>query len=205
MSTTLEAVQTEPEARLSFGRLHRFTPEQYMEMIRLGIITDDDRCELLEGVVVAKMGKNPPHVGVTHLIFAALFRLLPEGWSVTQEAPFRTTDSLPEPDCAVLRGSIRDYMQKTPDSTDLAFVVEVSNTSLARDRGRKRRAYARAGIPIYWLANLKDGRLEYHTDPTGPDPNPAYRKVEFFGPDDSVPVVIEGREIGRIAVRDIFP
>ena len=207
MSATIEPSPTKEnsEARLPFGRLHRFTPEQYFRMIRLGIITEDDGCELLEGVIVAKRARNPEHVGVARLLFAALSAVVPEGWHVAKGDPFRTGDSVPEPDVFVLRGTIRDYMRKTPEPSDLALVVEVANTTLARDRGRKRRIYARAGIASYWLENLRENRLELYTEPSGPVPKPSYRSVQTFGLDDSVPVVIAGREVGRILVRDIFP
>ena len=207
MSATIEPSPTKDnsEARLPFGRLHRFTPEQYLRMIRVGIITEDDGCELLEGVIVAKRARNPEHVGVARLIFAALSAIVPEGWHVAKGDPFRATDSVPEPDGFVLKGTIRDYMRKTPEHSGLALVVEVSMITLARDRGRKRRIYAHAGIPVYWLANLRENHLELYTEPSGPSPNPSYRNVQTFALDDSVPVVIEGREVGRILVRDIFP
>lgn len=205
MSTVMSEVIGEGQVRFPIGPLHRFSVEQYLEMVRAGIITDEDKVELLEGVIVAKMGRNPPHVTVAKLVFAALSRVLPDGWHAAKEDPFQSTDSVPEPDCAILRGAIRDYGNKTPASSDIGLVVEVSNTSLSRDRGRKRRAYARAGLPFYWLVNLRASRLELYSDPTGPADKPTYHNVRILGPDDEVPVVLDGREVGRIAVRDILP
>ena len=71
--------------------------------------------------------------------------------------------SEPEPDIAVVRGRIEDYRDAHPTSPVL--VVEVADSSLARDRGRKGSLYARAGVPDYWIVNLTDGVLEIYRDP----------------------------------------
>ncbi|MBX6312718.1 MAG: Uma2 family endonuclease [Isosphaeraceae bacterium] len=193
------------EARAPFDPLFRLGVEQYLEMVRAGILTPDDRVELLEGILVAKMGKNPPHILATKRILRALAGALPAGWHVAEGDPIRTPDSVPEPDCAVLRGTDEDYRDRLPEPSDVALVVEVAETSLARDRGLKRRAYALPAIPTYWLANLVDRRIEVYTDPTGPADEPAYRAVAHFGPGDEVPLMLEGREIARLAVRDLLP
>jgi len=186
-------------------KLFRLSVDQYLDIVRAGIFTPDDRVELVEGVLVEKMAKNPPHILAGKLIFKALMTVLPQGWHVAKEDSIRTPDSVPEPDCAVIRGSERDYAARLPEPSDLALVVEVSDTSFARDRGTKRRAYARAGLPVYWLANLVDGRFEVHTDPTGPAEEPTYRHVAYLGPGDVLPVILDGHEVARLAVRDLLP
>jgi Uma2 family endonuclease len=87
----------------------------------------------------------------------------------------------------------------------LAVVVEVSAATLRRNRTTKLRIYARAGVSVYWIINLIDGRIEVYTDPTGPEEKPTYRQRRDYGPADEVPFLIKGREIGRIAVRDVLP
>jgi hypothetical protein len=57
---------------------------------------------------------------------------------------------------------------------------------------------------VYWIVNVVDGRLEVYDDPTGPDSNPDYRRRTEFGPDSEVPLVLDGREVARIAVRDLL-
>jgi Uma2 family endonuclease len=105
----------------------------------------------------------------------------------------------------VLRGDDDDYRDRLPEPRDVALVVEVADTSLGRDQQEKKRTYARAAIPIYWIINLSGQRIEVYSDPTGPDTLPDYRQRRDYGPDDAVPVVIEGREIGRLAARDLLP
>ncbi|MEO6808348.1 MAG: Uma2 family endonuclease, partial [Isosphaeraceae bacterium] len=168
MSTS---IQEPPAARAdsSIGPLFRLSVNQYAEMIRLDILTEDDRVELLEGVLVAKMGRKLPHVFTTRRIMAVLVRALPPGWLVTKEDPIRTRDSVPEPDCVVLRGTDEDYRDRWPGPADMALVVEVAESSLSRDRTHKRRIYARAAIPVFWLVNLIDRRIEVYSDPSGPN------------------------------------
>jgi Uma2 family endonuclease len=183
----------------------RMNVEQYHEMIEAGILTEDDPVELLEGLLVEKMSKTPPHVLSTHLTRTSIERLAPASWFVNTHDPITTVDSEPEPDVSVARGYPRQYLARHPLPQDLALVVEVSDSSLQRDRTMKQRIYARAGISVYWIINLIDGRIEVYTDPTGPEEKPSYRQRSDYGPADEVPFIIEGREIGRIAVRDVLP
>lgn len=179
--------------------------EQYHEMIRTGILTEDDPVELLEGVLIPKMGKNPPHSAARRLLRYALEDIVPTGWSVDVQEPVTTDDSEPEPDLTVTRGDARRYLDRHPGPQDLALLVEVADASLARDRGPKKRLYAKARIPVYWILNLVDRQIEVFTDPFGPADQPDYRQRRIYGPQDEVPVVIEGTEVGRIAVRDVLP
>ncbi|MEO6810051.1 MAG: Uma2 family endonuclease, partial [Isosphaeraceae bacterium] len=183
----------------------RLSVNQYAEMIRLDILTEDDRVELLEGVLVAKMVRNPPHVLSTKLITDALSRSLPAGWHVSKEDPARTSESAPEPDCMVLRGGPRDYGDRWPGPNDMALVVEVAESTLSRDRVVKQRIYARAAIPVFWLVNLIDRRIEVYSDPSGPNDAPDYQTSRHYGPDEEIPLILDGLEIARFAVRDLLP
>ena len=84
---------------------------------------------------------------------------------------------------------------------DVAFLVEVSESTLDRDQGEKLSAYATGNIPVYWIVNLVDSQVEVYT---GPCPE-GYRSRQVFNPGQTVPVVIDGIEVGRIAVADILP
>jgi len=185
--------------------IYRLSVEQYHAMIEAGILKSGDPVELLEGWLVQKMTKHPPHCTATRLTRRALDVVVPEGWFVDSQEPLTTTESEPEPDIAVVRGDVRDYATRHPGPQDMALAVEVSDSSLPRDRGIKQRVYARAGIPTYWIVNLMDRVIEVCTDPTGPADEPTYRQRQDFGPDAELPVVVDGREVGRLAVRDLLP
>jgi Uma2 family endonuclease len=86
------------------------------------------------------------------------------------------------------------------------MVGEVADTSLPTDRTIKLRAYARAGIPIYWVVNLVDRQVEVYTDPfTPPTGDPHYRTRTDYGPGQSVPLVVAGATVGSIPVDAVLP
>ena len=74
-------------------------------------------------------------------------------------------DSKPEPDRCVVRGTVRDYEERTPEPADIALVVEIADSSLAEDRKLAAEVYGPAGIPVYWIVNLVDRQVEVYTDP----------------------------------------
>ncbi len=177
------------------------TVEEYLGLIQDGTIGEDERVELLNGEIVEKMGKNPPHFVATRLAFAALDRIVPPGWFVTKEDAIRLSRSVPEPDLSVIRGTIRDYSKALPGADAVGLLVEVSDSTLAQDRGLKQSIYARAAIPLYWIINLKVMRIEVFSDPF----DGVYRKFQTYGPDDQIPLILDGREVARLAVRDLLP
>lgn len=183
----------------------RFSVAQYHEMLRAGILRSGDPIELLNGWLVPKMTKNPPHRLTTGLVRVALERLIPEGLYVDTQEPITLTASEPEPDVSVIRGHRREYLDRHPNPSEVAMVVEVADASVDRDEVFKKWLYAEAGMPVYWIVNLVEQRIEVYTDPSGPSKEPDYRSRRDYTPSDEIPVVIDAREIARIPVRDLLP
>jgi Uma2 family endonuclease len=183
----------------------RLSVGQYEKMIEKGILEENNQVEFLEGILVQKMTKKPPHWISAKLVSDALERLNVAGYFVHRQDPVDTSDSVPEPDAALVQGTPRDYMARNPGATDSSLVVEVADTSLARDRGWKKRIYARAGVPIYWIVNLVDRQVEVFTLPSGPADKPDFAQRQIFGAGDEVAVWVKGAEVGRIAVKDMLP
>jgi hypothetical protein len=100
-----QSYQAQVVTGIPTDQIWRLSVEQYHQMIRIGILTDDDRVELLEGWLVTKMPKNPPHRLSTQLTREAIARLLPPEWYVDDQEPITTEDSEPEPDISVLRST----------------------------------------------------------------------------------------------------
>lgn len=180
----------------------RFSVEQYHRMIASGVLTEDDRVELIEGWVVRQMAKGPEHEYSTGEGQELLRSLLPPGWHVRSQAPITLSESEPEPDLSVVRGTRRDYRDRHPGPDDIALVVEVADSSLLTDR-RKGAVYARAGIPEYWIVNLEDSVLEVHSEPRPGDDGYASCRVLRVGA--QAPVTIASREAGRIDVAGLMP
>lgn len=197
VSTQPLIVPTEP--------IWRFSVAQYHQMIDLGILTDNDPVELLEGWLIQKMPKNPPHRAATKLTRNSLEAIVPSGWYVDAQEPITLEDSEPEPDVVIVRGNTRDYLDRHPGSQDLALVVEISDSTLERDRTSKKRLYARAGIPVYWIVNLPEQKLEVYTEPTNLATVPTYQNRQDYNLLDQVTVIIEGQEIGRLTMQNLLP
>jgi len=185
--------------------LWRLSVEQYHALARQGFFSEDDRVELLEGLLVPKMTILPPHRRSTHRVQTALRQNIPAGHYVASPSPVTLAASEPEPDVVVVRGSDDDYPDRHPGPDDVALLVEVSDTTLRHDQGFNKMIYAKARIVIYWIVNLIDRRVEVHTDPTGPGPMPDYRQRQDYAETDQVPLIIDGQEVAWIAVRELLP
>ena len=123
----------------------RWTRVQYERAIDRGIFHEDERLELLEGVLVVKEPQGERHAVAVDLVALALRRAFGKGWLVRTQVHFASGRlSRPEPDVYVVHGSPREYLQAAPDRPVL--IVEVSDSRLAFDRRLKSEIYARAGI-----------------------------------------------------------
>jgi Uma2 family endonuclease len=183
----------------------KFSVDDYHRLIQSGILTEDDPVELLEGWIVPKMPRNPPHDTSLKLLEKSVESGVPVGWHTRWQSAITLTESEPEPDGVAVRGDVRDYRTRHPGPPDIALLMEVADTSLDRDRHLKGSLYARAGIPIYWIVNLVDSQVEVYTDPTGPDPSPCYRQRQDYDRNADVPLMIGGQQVGLVAVRDLLP
>lgn len=185
--------------------LYRLTIEQYHRIVEAGALTPDDPVEFLDGYLVAKMSKNPPHAAACRRARQVLEPWLPPGWFVAIQDPITLDVSEPEPDLSVIRGTNEDFENRHPTPGDVALLVEVSDTTLTRDREWKRRIYARNGIPVYWIINLVDRVLEVYTQPSGPPASPDYGNVRVLRQGDNAEVVLGGVVVGTVAVVDLLP
>ena len=183
----------------------KFTVDEYHKLTEIGFFDEDDNVELLEGYLVHKMAKNPPHESTNDRLMRILIRMLPDEWQLRNQGSATINDSEPEPDFIVMKGDSRTYSTRHPEPADIAFLIEVADSSVHRDRSWKQRIYARAGVPEYWIVNLVERQIEVYSDPTGPVSEPVYRIRKDYLPGSSVPVVLEGNPIGMIAVDAVLP
>lgn len=181
-------------------RLWRFTVEQYHQMGTAGVLTEDDSVELLEGYLIEKPMKNPAHSFSNRRVYKAIEGIAPSNWLISSQEPITTADSEPEPDVSVARGDEASYRERHPKPHEVGLVVEVSDTTLRQDRTIKLRIYAKARIPTYWILNLPERTLEVYTEPAGEE----YRQRRTYVEADTVPVVLDGQEIGQLSVSDLL-
>jgi Uma2 family endonuclease len=141
------------------GAEARYTVERYLALFDTGVLDRDDRVELLEGVVVAMPPSNPPHASAISRVLRALFEAIGRRATIRVQSSFVAGRySMPEPDVAVVAGPEADYDKAHP--TTALLLVEVAEWSLPQDRLTKRRIYAAAGVPEYWIVNLRDDQVE---------------------------------------------
>jgi Uma2 family endonuclease len=180
--------------------------EQFQKMIEVGVFADRARVELLGGLLVRKMTKNDPHDFTVGQLGAFLNRLLEPAWVAREEKSVVLGKTWrPEPDVAVVRGPRERYRSAAPGIGDPGLLIEVADVTDAKDRGVKWRRYASVGIGHYWIVNLGQKRIEVYSRPEGRGKTAAFKDVAYYGAGEEVPVILDGRERGRIPVRDILP
>lgn len=184
---------------------YRFSLDQYHRMAELGILEENNQVEFLEGILVNKMTKNRAHSLATRRLRILLEGIIPAGFYVDSQEPTSTVDSEPEPDAMVIRGQPEDYQLRQPEAAQAPLIAEVADSSLQHDRDWKKRIYARAGIPVYWIVNLVQRQIEVYTQPSGETENPDYVQCQVFNPSQDLAVVLDGKEVGRIAVKNVLP
>jgi hypothetical protein len=205
LTTQPEAAPAARDPEIPTLPIYRLSVAQYHAMAAAGILAEGDPVELLEGWLVRKMTKHPPHTLSTFLVRRSLERLLPGGWYVNSQEPITTAESEPEPDLFVARGDPREYAERHPGPAEVSMVIEVADSSLGYDRAMKKRIYARAGIAIYWIVNLIDRQIECYSDPSGPVDAPDYRQRREYGIGETIPVMLDGEEVGSLPVQDLLP
>ena len=136
------------------------TVHTYEALGQMGLV--EERTELIRGFVLPKMSKSPLHRIVTQRLVELLRQWITTSHSIWQEQPIACKDSEPEPDIAVVAGTIEDFAHAHP--TTATLIVEVSISTLERDR-EKAAIYAEAGVAEYWLVNPEDGWVEQFSAP----------------------------------------
>lgn len=147
--------------------------DEYDQLVLAGAF-EDERIELLDGVLVQMSPEGTEHAWIIQLLTRLLARGLPEQLALRVAAPWVAGErSQPEPDLAVIPAV--DYRRAHPGAAVL--VIEVSRSSLVKDLGFKARIYAAAGVPEYWVIDVEASAVHRHTEPS-PE---GYRSVERHG------------------------
>jgi Uma2 family endonuclease len=145
---------------------HRFTVSDYYRMAENGVLHPDDRVELLEGEIIDMLPIGPFHAGANDRLARLFIRLAGDRCHVSIQNPVRLDDhSEPQPDLMLLTPADDDYTLRHPGPEDVLLLIEVADTTLAYDRGRKLPAYGRAGIAEVWIVNLVERTIEVHREP----------------------------------------
>jgi Uma2 family endonuclease len=169
----------------------RFTVDDYHRMAEVGILTEDDRVELLDGEIVEMSPIGSDHAGhVKRLIALFTSRLGARVVVSVQDPVSLSRHSEPQPDVALLRPRADFYAGSHPQPEDVLLLIEVADTSVETDRRIKLPLYAQAGLREVWLLDLDAERLEVYREPAAE----GYREVH---------VLARGQEIAPQAFPDL--
>ncbi len=162
---------------------HTFTVNDYHRMAEAGILTEDDRVELISGEIVAMAPLGYRHMGHVNRLDRILRLRLGSRATVSVQNALRLDDhSEPQPDVTVLQYRADDYDSVMPMAQNAHLVIEVSDSSIANDRETKLPLYAKAGIPEVWIVDLNAHRIETYRDPTPY----GYREPRYLYPGDTL-------------------
>jgi Uma2 family endonuclease len=188
---------TQEEAMsVQFAEPHRFTVEEFQRMAETGILSPEDRVELIEGEIVEMTPAGSRHVQCVFDLDDFFREVIDRGVRVSIQSPVKLETSHPHPDVALLRG--RSYASELPTPADCLLVVEVADSTVLYDRNVKSGMYARAGIPEYWIVDLSQNSAVVHLDPVAGE----YAEVREYASGESfVSPALGGREI---RVRDLL-
>jgi len=149
--------------------------DEYHRMIAAGILDEDERLELLEGVIVAVAPQSPAHAYCLQWLTRFLVRRLGDAYAVRPQLPLTLGErNEPEPDLTVVRA---DSASKDHHPGTAVLAIEVSGDSLRKDRRVKAAVYARFGIAEYWIVNVEARVVEVLSDPDAGDG--AYRRTRI--------------------------
>jgi Uma2 family endonuclease len=173
--------------------------ERYHAAIKAGVLTENDKVELLFGKLVPKMPIGVSHGKIVKKLNRLFNRLLPEeDYTIGVQDPVTLVDdSEPEPDLHIARGPLEEYTHH-PRPSDILLVIEVADTTLATDRSVKKLNYAVAGIEEYWIVNVYEKQVERFTDPWPQEG--IYGKQEVFSIDDR----FSSLHLGDFTVSDLL-
>lgn len=172
-------------ARAGAPQRYRFTPDVFHQLGALGVFPADARLELIEGDIYAMPPEGPDHATTRLRTTRQFARRESSRWHVRIEAPLRLGDSEPVPDISIVEGDLENYAHAHP--TGAFLVIEIADASVEYDQTVKARLYAQAGIPEYWIVNLKTRRLEVYRDPTPQ----GYQTVQHYTADETVRPLFE--------------
>ena len=155
--------------------------EQFHALLDAGAFPNDGaQTELIDGEIREKPVPEPLHSGTVRRVWKAIEPLLPNGWEVRLQDSVTFLTSEPLPDLTVVPEDEQEWFTRHPSAADCAVLIEVSDSTLALDRGRKLRMYAAAGVSPYWIVNLIARQIEVYDRPTpggGTDADPpGYRR-----------------------------
>lgn len=158
-----------------------WTTAEYHRLIEIGVLSSEDKIELLDGQIVEMSPAGNYHAACIEFLGDELKHLLPEHFMVRRQNPVvLANNSEPEPDLAIVKYRKDYYALAHPGPEDILLLIEVADISLAKDRHVKSTLYAESGIPEYWIMNTEEDLLEQYLHPE----NGRYKQQRIYSKDE---------------------
>ena len=168
----------------------RFDVDAYYRIAEAGVLGDARRVELIDGEIIDMAASGSPHAAITNRLARLFTRAMRDDAAlVNVQSPLRLDAyNEPQPDVMLLRPRGDDYRASHPTAADVLLLVEVSETSLAYDRGVKLALYARFGVPEVWIVDLSGSAIEVCREPK----DGAYMSRERLANGSLAPALVSG-------------
>ena len=174
--TAERAATTQPARKL-------FTVDEYYAMADAGILTAEERVELIDGEIIVMSPIGNEHAASVDVATHFLRPIAPGQAIIRIQSHVRLDErNQPEPDLLLLKWRDDFYRNRAPAAEDVLLLIEVSHTSLAYDRNVKLALYARFLIPEVWLANIPARVIEAYTEPI----NGEYTVARVYRPGETI-------------------
>jgi Uma2 family endonuclease len=183
------------------------TSDMFFEMIEAGLFPPERRVFLWGGRLCEKMAKTVAHAFTAYTIAEALRPHLAPDWLIWPENPIALdARHAPLPDVTVIRGPAVNYARERrhPRTDDVGLIVEVAVSSLAKDLGERAEKFARALVPNYWVADVRNRRIVAHAGPEIIDGLGRYSRIGEHGLTEDISLVLDGREVARLPVAELL-
>ncbi|VFU17424.1 Uma2 family endonuclease [Methylocella tundrae] len=176
---------------------HRFDVDAYYKLAEAGILPNPHRVELIDGEIIDLNAIGSPHAAITTRLTRQFIRAVGDLAIISVQNPLRLDSyNEPEPDLLVLRPRADDYQANHPGAADVLLLIEVSETSLGHDRGRKLALYAKFGVPEVWIVDIAGAAVEVCRQPK----DGAYVSQERRTSGMLAPALVKGIEIDVAAL-----
>ncbi len=170
--------------------------EEYYKMAEAGILGAADRVELIHGEILRMSPVGSRHAAIVKKLASALNSLFKDQFVLgIQDPVILGSNSEPEPDIALLKFRSDYYVHSHPQSKDIIGIIEVAGTSLKYDQEVKIPLYASHGIPLFWIIDIENNRIEVYENPSQAN----YLEKRSFHPDQKIDLLGH-----QFSVRDIL-
>ena len=159
---SVDAIIPEPQ----IPKVRKFTVAEYYRMAEVGILSPEERVQLIEGEIIVMPPQSPPHAGTRNKCYRLLYLAENDRFHTRIQNPLRLDNySESEPDVILMRPRSDNYITAHPTPADTFVVLEVSDSTLEFDRNRKAQVYGRAGVAQTLVLNLPEDCIENFTEP----------------------------------------